>query len=50
MQLHANDELACWAIISRQPYKGRFIEGVRDMMHVYWVENYHISQNERDMV
>ena len=29
MQIDENDELACWAIICRQPYKDRMGESVK---------------------
>ena len=38
LQIDANDELACWAIICRQPYKDRVGESVKTMMHEYWVQ------------
>jgi hypothetical protein len=50
VQLDVNDELACWAIICRHPYKDRLLEGVRAMVHEYWVENSHVSLNVRDVV
>ena len=50
LQIDANDELACWEIICRQPYKDRVSESVKAMMHEYWVENYRVSPNERDVI
>ena len=32
LQIDKNDELACWAIICRQPYKDRMGEGVKDIV------------------
>jgi hypothetical protein len=29
LQIDANDELACWTVISRQPYKDRLAENVK---------------------
>ena len=29
LQIDANDELSCWTIISRQPYKDRLVENVK---------------------
>ena len=39
MQIDQNDELACWAIICRQPYKDRMGEGVKDIIQKYWLEH-----------
>ena len=50
LQIDANDELACWAIICRQPYKDRLSESVKAMMHEYWVANSRVSPNERDAI
>ena len=44
LQIDANDELACWEIICRQPYKDRVGESVKAMMHEYWVANSHVHQ------
>ena len=40
LQIDANDELPCWEIICRQPYKDRLGESVKAMMHEYWVVNF----------
>ena len=32
MKIDENDELACWEIICRQPYKDRMGEGVKDIV------------------
>ena len=50
LQIDANDDLACWAIICRQPYKDRVSESVKAMMHEYWVANSRVSPNARDMI
>ena len=50
MQIDANDELLYWAIISRKPYKDRLGEGVKSMVHEYWVTNSHVSPNARDVL
>ena len=50
LQIDANDELACWAIICRKTYKDRVGESVKAMMHEYWVENFCVSQNARDVI
>ena len=39
MQIDENDELACWEIICRQPYKDRIGEGVKDIVQKYWLEH-----------
>jgi hypothetical protein len=31
LQIDANDELACWTMISRQPYKDRLAENVKQL-------------------
>ena len=49
LQIDENDEIACWEIICRQPYKDRVGESVKAMMHEYWVENSRVSPNERDV-
>ena len=50
LQIYANDELACWAIICRQPYKDRVGESVKAIMHEYWVANSRVSPNARDVI
>ena len=50
LQIDANDEISCWAISFRQPYKDRLSESVKAMMHEYWVENYRVSPNTRDVI
>ena len=37
MQIDENNELSCWAIICRQPYKDRMGEGVKDIVQNYWL-------------
>ena len=50
LQIDANDEIACWEIIYRQPYKDRVDESVKAMMHEYWVETSCGSPNARDLI
>ena len=50
MQIDENDELACWAIICRQPYKDRMGEGVKDIVQKYWLEHARVSPNSRDVI
>jgi hypothetical protein len=37
-QIDVNDELACWIVISRQPYKDRLAENVKELAHNCWLE------------
>ena len=48
MKIDENYELACWAIICRQLYKDRMGEGVKDIVHKYWLER--VSPNSRDVI
>ena len=48
LQIDANDELACWTVICRQPYKDRLGENIKNMIYEYWVKNSHVSPKERD--
>ena len=50
LRIDENDELACWAIICRQPYKDRLGENVKAMIHEYWVANSRVSPNARDVI
>lgn len=50
LQINANKELACWAMICRKPYKYRLGEGVKAMVHEYWVTNSHVSPKARDVL
>ena len=50
LQIDANYDLSCWAIICRQAYKYRLGESVKAMMYEYWVENSCVSPNERDVI
>ena len=49
MQIDENDELVCWAIICRQPYKDRMGEGVKDIVHKCWLEHARVSFKGCDM-
>jgi hypothetical protein len=50
LQIDANDELACWTVISRQPYKDRLAENVKELAHnVCFVES-HVSLHKRDVL
>ena len=50
MKIDENDELACWAIICRQPYKDRMGECVKDIVQKYWLEHARVSPNSRDVI
>ena len=39
MKMDENDELACWEIIGREPYKDRMGEGVKDIVQKYWLKH-----------
>ena len=47
MKINENDELACWEIICRQAYKDRMGEGVKDIVHKYWLEHARVSLKSR---
>lgn len=44
-QLDENDEFTCWVFICKKLYKDRLPEGIKAMVHEYWVENSHVSTN-----
>jgi hypothetical protein len=46
----ANDELACWTVISRQPYKDRLAENVKELARNCWLEESHVSPHTRDVL
>ena len=50
LQIDANDELTCCAIICRKPYIDRVGESVKAVMHEYWVENYRVSPNASNVI
>ena len=50
MKIDENDELACWEIICRQPYKDRMGEGVKDIVQKYWLEHALVSPSSRDVI
>ena len=37
LQIDANDELACWTIISRQPYKDKLAENIKESSRNCWL-------------
>ena len=49
-QIDVNDELACWTMISRQPYKDRLAENVKELAHNCWLEESRVSPHTRDVL
>jgi hypothetical protein len=49
-QIDLNDELACWTMISRQPYKDRLAENVKELARTCWLEESHVSPHTRDVL
>ena len=50
LQIDANDELACWIVISRQPYKDRLAENVKELARNCWLEESRVSPHRRDVL
>jgi hypothetical protein len=50
LQIDANDELACWTIISRQPYKDRLAKNVKESDRNCWLTKSHVSPHTRDVL
>jgi hypothetical protein len=48
-QIDVNDELACWTVISRQPYKDRLAKNVKKLAHNCWLEEFWFSPHTRDV-
>jgi hypothetical protein len=49
-QIDVNDELACWTVISRQPYKDRLAENVKELARNCWLEESRVSPYTRDVL
>jgi hypothetical protein len=49
-QIDVNDELACWIVISRQPYKDRLAENVKELARNCWLKEYCVSPHTRDLL
>jgi hypothetical protein len=49
-QIDVNDELACWIVISRQPYKDRLAENVKELARNCWLEESLVSPYTRDVL
>jgi hypothetical protein len=50
LQIDANDELACWTVISRQPYKDRLAENVKESARNCWLTESRVSPHTRDVL
>jgi predicted DNA-binding transcriptional regulator AlpA len=50
LQIDANDELACWTVISRQPYKDRLAKNVKESTRNCWLTESHVSPHTRDVL
>jgi hypothetical protein len=50
LQIDVNDELACWTVICRQPYKDRLGEDVKKIIYEYWMKNSRVSPKARDVM
>ena len=48
LQIDVNDELTCWTVICRKPYKDRLREDVKKIIYEYWMKNSRVSQKARD--
>jgi hypothetical protein len=49
-QIDVNDELACWTMISRQPYKDRLAKNVKELARNCWLEESRVSPHTRDVL
>jgi hypothetical protein len=49
-QIDVNDELAYRTVISRQPYKDRLAENVKELARNCWLEESHVSPHIRDVL
>jgi hypothetical protein len=50
LQIDANDELACWTVISRQPYKDRLAKNVKELARNCWLTESRVSPHTRDVM
>jgi hypothetical protein len=50
LQIDANDELSCWTIIYRQPYKDRLAENVKESTRNCWLTESRVSPHTRDVL
>jgi hypothetical protein len=49
-RLQIDVELACWTMISRQPYKDRLAENVKELACNCWLEESRVSPHTRDVL
>jgi hypothetical protein len=49
-QIDVNDELPCWTVIYRQPYKDRLAKNVKELAHNCWLEESRVSPHTRDVL
>ena len=50
LQIDATDELGCWTVISRQRYKDRLAENVKELACNCWLKKYRVSTHTRDVL
>jgi hypothetical protein len=50
LQIDANDELSCKTMISRQPYKDRLAENVKELACNCWLTESRVSPSTRDVL
>ena len=50
LQIDANDELACWTMISRQPYEDRLAKNVKELACNCWFIECHVSPHTWDVL
>jgi hypothetical protein len=50
LQIDSNDELACSTVISRQPYKDRLEEKVKESACNFWLTESRVSPHTRDVL
>jgi hypothetical protein len=49
-QIDVNDELACWTMIYRQPYKDRLEENVKELARNCWLKESRVSPHTRGLL
>ena len=50
LQIDVNDELACWTVIFRQPYKDRLLENIKESAHNCWLKESRVSPHTMDVL
>ena len=50
LKIDVNDELTCWRVICRQPYKDRLGENVKKIIYEYWKNNLRVSPTVRHVM